>query len=153
MREKRRLLLKGLLGITTMATAMTAMPRLAMAKWSKAFDSSSVDDALNDLYGTTALTTDDTITLKIPEIAENGAVVPITVSSTLENIATIAILVDNNPTPLTSSFTLSVGAPAYVSTRVKMAKTSTVTAILSTRDGQYFSASKTIKVTIGGCGG
>ena len=84
MREKRRLLLKGFLGLTAMTTAMTAMPRIAMAKWSKAFDSSSVDDALNDLYGTTALTTDDTITLKIPEIAENGAVVPVTVKAVVE---------------------------------------------------------------------
>ena len=72
---QRRLLLKGLLGFTTLATAITAMPRIALAKWSeKAFDNASVDGALNELYGTADATADDTITLKVPEIAENGAV-------------------------------------------------------------------------------
>ena len=139
---------------STCVVLISAKSVMAVSSWpEKLFDNTNSLDVLSKISQESDITISDDINIKVPEIAENGAVVPITVSSTLENIATIAILVNNNPTPLTSSFTLSVGAPAYVSTRVKMAKTSTVTAILSTRDGQYFSASKTIKVTIGGCGG
>ena len=109
---QRRLLLKGLLGFTTMAAAMTAMPRLAMAKWSKAFDNETVDGALKDLYGSTALTKDDKITLKVPEIAENGAVVPVTVKTKMTNVTNISILADKNPQPLAASFTLPEGTAA-----------------------------------------
>ena len=141
--------------LASMCVALTfAKSVLAVSNWQEGlFNNADSHDVISKISQESNITVSDDINIKVPEIAENGAVVPITVSSTLENIATIAILVDNNPTPLTSSFTLSFGAPAYVSTRVKMAKTSTVTAILSTHNGQYFSASKTIKVTIGGCGG
>lgn len=117
------------------------------------FNNTDSSEITSQITEDNTISMSDQVNIKVPEIAENGAVVPITVSSTITNISTIAILVDNNPTPLTSSFTLAEGSPAYVSTRVKMAKTSNVTAILSSRDGKYYSASKTIKVTIGGCGG
>ncbi len=73
---QRRLLLKSLLGFTTLAAAATAMPRLAFAKWSKAFDNASVDGALTDLYGSADLAANDKITLKVPEIAEKAGVLP-----------------------------------------------------------------------------
>jgi len=126
----------------------------AFSSWpEKLFNNTDSSEVTSQITENNTINNSDEINIKVPEIAENGAVVPITVSSTLTDIATIAILVDNNPTPLTSSFTIAQGNPAYVSTRVKMAKTSSVTALLTSRDGKHYSASKTIKVTIGGCGG
>jgi len=139
---------------TSCIAIFSAKSVLAFNSWpEKLFNNTNSSDVTSLITENDTISTSDEITIKVPEIAENGAVVPITVSSTISNISTIAILVDNNPTPLTSSFTLAEGNPAYVSTRVKMAKTSTVTTILTTRDGKHYSSSKTIKVTIGGCGG
>jgi sulfur-oxidizing protein SoxY len=152
MREKRRLLLKGLLGFTTMAAAMTAMPRLAMAKWSKAFDNTSVEGALTDLYGDAALTTDAAITLKVPEIAENGAVVPVTVKTKMANVTNISIFADKNPQPLAASFTLPEGTAAEVSIRIRLGETQVVKAVVEA-DGKLYTTEKEVKVTIGGCGG
>ena len=149
---QRRLLLKGLLGFTTMAAAMTAMPRLAMAKWSKAFDNETVDGALNDLYGSTALTKDDKITLKVPEIAENGAVVPVTVKTKMANVTNISIFADKNPQPLAASFTLPEGTAAEVSIRIRLGETRVVKAIVEA-DGKLYTTEQEVKVTIGGCGG
>lgn len=139
---------------TTGIALVSSKAVLALDSWPDTlFNNPNSQNVASQISQDNSVISSDKIHIKVPEIAENGAVVPITVSSTLENIATIAILVDNNPTPLTSNFTLSENTPAHVSTRVKMAQTSNVTAILSTRDGKHFSASKTIKVTIGGCGG
>jgi sulfur-oxidizing protein SoxY len=149
---QRRLLLKGLLGFTTMAAAMTAMPRLAMAKWSKAFNNETVDGALKDLYGSTALTKDDKITLKVPEIAENGAVVPVTVKTKMANVTNISILADKNPQPLAASFTLPEGTAAEVSIRIRLGETQVVKAIVEA-DGKLYTTEQEVKVTIGGCGG
>ena len=152
MREKRRLLLKSLLGFTTMAAAMTAMPRLAMAKWSKAFDNESVDGALSDLYGDATLTADDSITLKVPEIAENGAVVPVTVKTKMANVTNISIFADKNPQPLAASFTLPEGTAAEVSVRIRLGETQVVKAVVEA-DGKLYTTEQEVKVTIGGCGG
>ncbi|MBT3505866.1 MAG: thiosulfate oxidation carrier protein SoxY [Piscirickettsiaceae bacterium] len=149
---QRRLLLKGLLGFTTMAAAMTAMPRLAMAKWSKAFDSTTVDGALNDLYGSAALTKDDKITLKVPEIAENGAVVPVTVKTKMANVTNISIFADKNPQPLAASFTLPEGTAPNVSIRIRLGETQVVKAVVEA-DGKLYTTEQEVKVTIGGCGG
>ena len=149
---QRRLLLKGLLGFTTMAAAMTAMPRLAMAKWSKAFDNGTVDGALNDLYGSAELTADDAITLKVPEIAENGSVVPVTVKSKMANVTNISIFADKNPQPLAASFTLPEGTAAEVSIRIRLGETQVVKAVVEA-DGKLYTKEQEVKVTIGGCGG
>ena len=149
---QRRLLLKSLLGFTTMAAAMTAMPRLAMAKWSKAFDNGTVDGALNDLYGSAELTADDAITLKVPEIAENGSVVPVTVKSKMANVTNISIFADKNPQPLAASFTLPEGTAAEVSIRIRLGETQVVKAVVEA-DGKLYTKEQEVKVTIGGCGG
>lgn len=126
----------------------------ATSSWPQAlFSNNNAQDVIKNLSQSSATIDSPDIHIKVPEIAENGAVVPITVSSTLPDIDTIAILVDNNPTPLTSTFILSKHAVAKVSTRVKMAATSNVIAVLSDRQGRHYTASKNIKVTIGGCGG
>jgi len=149
---QRRLLLKGLLGFTTMAATMAAMPRLAMAKWSKAFDNTTVDGALTDLYGNATLIKDDKITLKVPEIAENGAVVPVTVKTKLANVTNISIIADKNPQPLAASFTLPEGTAADVSVRIRLGETQIVKAVVEA-DGKLYTTEQEVKVTIGGCGG
>jgi sulfur-oxidizing protein SoxY len=93
-----------------------------------------------------------TFKFKAPKIAENGAVVPMTVdASKMEGVTNISILVKKNGTPLAASFNLS-GAQGYVSTRVKMGKTSPVTALV-TAGGSTTAVTSEVKVTIGGCGG
>ncbi len=125
-----------------------------MAGWQKElFSQASADDLISSLTNNAELIVSDAIHIKAPEIAENGAVVPITVNASITNVNKISILVDNNPSPLTSSYDINPQLEAYISTRVKMAKSSNIIAIISTTDNQFFTASKSIKVTIGGCGG
>ena len=88
---------------------------------------------------------------RLPRVAENGAVVPITVSSSIENISKISILVENNPHPLIAEFYLSPYVSAHVSARIKMAKTSKVIAIVEA-DGKFYRKAKKVKVVKGGCG-
>ncbi len=118
----------------------------------EAFKATSVDAALSGSVGSSQYSPSDAIKLKAPDIAENGAVVPITVTSTLDNVDSISIVATNNPAPLTSYYKLSSGSEAYVSTRIKMGKTSEVIAVVKA-DGKLYSDSKEVKVTIGGCGG
>jgi sulfur-oxidizing protein SoxY len=94
----------------------------------------------------------DKITLGVPTIAENGAVVPVEVSTTLENVESISIVVAGNPRPLAASFELSGSVMPEISSRIKMGQTSDVMAVVKTDTG-LFSTSKEVKVTIGGCGG
>jgi len=91
--------------------------------------------------------------LNAPDIAENGAVVPVDVSSNIPNTISIAVFVDKNPSPLTAAFNFANGAMADVALRIKMGQTSIVRAVAKTSDGKYFTASKEVKVTAGGCGG
>ncbi len=148
---ERRNFIKRLAGLIT-AVALFNITRL-FADWpGKLFKSKSNDDILRKLTDADELSETDLITIKAPDIAENGAVVPITVSAEFSNVRKISILVDNNPSPLTSSYEINSQLSPYVSTRVKMAKTSNIIAIVTTDDG-HFSASRNIKVTIGGCGG
>lgn len=121
------------------------------ATWNRsAFESKAVADALKGLGASNLIDSKD-ITIMAPDIAENGAVVPIAVTSKIPNTQSISILAENNPFPLAASFDISGGTEAYVSTRVKMGKTSNVRAIIKA-DGKFYTASKEIKVTVGGCG-
>ena len=125
-----------------------------IADWQKQlFSQASADELIKVLTNNAELIVSDAIHIKAPEIAENGAVVPITVDASIANVNKISILVDNNPSPLTSSYDINTQLEAYMSTRVKMAKSSNIIAIVSTTDNKYFTATKSIKVTIGGCGG
>jgi sulfur-oxidizing protein SoxY len=107
---------------------------------------------LKELFGAGSPAPSDAVTLKAPEIAQDGRVVPVTVSTTLTGVQSISILVEKNPVPLVASFELGEGALPSVETRIKMGQTSTVMAVVKTSSG-LFSASKDVKVTIGGCGG
>ena len=124
------------------------------AEWKETlFSHMKLDELLNSLTNSTTPIPSQDIHIKAPEIAENGAVVPITVNASIDNVTSISIIVDNNPSPLTSSFNINPQLEAYVSTRVKMAKSSNIIALVGTNNSEYFTASKNIKVTIGGCGG
>ena len=153
---KRRTFLKQTLAASTVALAAGAgvlVPRAVLAMWPEAaFRADKVSEALGGLVGSDATTSSDQIAIKAPDIAENGAVVPVTVSSGLGNVESISIVAVNNPFPLTSNFILSEGTEAFVSTRIKMAQTSEVMAVVKA-NGTLYSASKEVKVTIGGCGG
>ena len=146
----KRLVLKGGVALA----ALAALPRaLLAAAWpDKAFAATEAEAAMSTLFGTDQATPSDQIDLKAPEIAENGAVVPVTVSTRLENVESISIVVPNNPRPLAASFEISPDALPEVSSRIKMGETSDVVAVVKTDTG-LFRASKEVKVTIGGCGG
>ena len=154
---KRRKFLTNTLAISAAGIAIGSglvSPQRALAAEEPAtnpFTAKTLDEALKLINATDHKPSTD-IQLKAPEIAENGAVVPLTVSSTLVGVTGISIVVANNPTPLAATFTLPEGTKAEVSTRIKMAKTSEVMALVQTKDG-LFSAKQEIKVTIGGCGG
>ena len=118
----------------------------------EAFAAKNLSAALSGSMGSDQHTASDRIKLKAPDIAENGAVVPVTVSSSLSNVEAISIIVETAEWPLTSSYQLSPACEAFISTRIKMAKTDDVIAVVKA-DGKLYSASKEVKVTIGGCGG
>ncbi len=144
----------GITGATLAALPLgTLLPaRRAHAAYPEdAFKAKEIEQALQSIYGASD-TADGDIKIKAPEIAENGAVVPITVSTNMSGVESITILVKENPSPLVAHFELSPRTDAYVSTRIKMGKTSPVTAVVKA-NGKLYSASKTVKVTIGGCGG
>ena len=112
--------------------------------------SHTVNDAMTELFGTT-VTTEGKVKLKAPDIAENGAVVPIEVSSKLAG-STVAIFQDANPESLVAVFTVPANGLIDYKLRIKMSKTGKVSAVVKA-DGKLYSASKTVKVTAGGCGG
>jgi sulfur-oxidizing protein SoxY len=102
--------------------------------------------------GSAAAQSKDIAFVSTPDIAENGAVVPIGVTSSIPKTETIAILVEKNPNVLAASFDIPTGTDPSVSTRVKMGQSSNVYALVKA-DGKYYVATKEIKVTLGGCGG
>lgn len=115
-----------------------------------AFTTKTVDGVLKQLGGTATESTD--IDFKTPDIAENGAVVPISVTSNIPNTEEIIVLVENNPDPLSSIFLIPAGTKASISTRIKVSKTSKLIAVVKA-GGKLYSTSKETKVTLGGCGG
>jgi sulfur-oxidizing protein SoxY len=153
----RRLVLRGAGSITLASLGIVAMPlpgALATAndKYPEdAFKQKSDSDAIKSLYGKT-VEPSDKVKLDAPEIAENGAVVPISVSSSLPDVTSISILVADNPNALAASYKIPAGTLPSVANRLKMAKTTNVIAIVEA-GGKLYSATKEVKVTVGGCGG
>ena len=152
---KRRTFMKGSLAGSAVAVAVGAgllTPSTVLAAWpAKAFEAKSVNDALTSLVGGSSTADSGDISIKAPDIAENGAVVPVSVTTKL-SAESISILADANGSPLAASFNLGATAQGHVSTRIKMGKTSNVIAVVKS-GGKLLSASKSVKVTIGGCGG
>ena len=155
MNELRRNILKsaGATGVVALAvTAGLLKSGNALAAWnSNAFAAKTIPEAIKDL-GLSTPADSKAITIKAPDIAENGAVVPVEVTSSLPDTTNIIILSEKNPTVLITDFKLSNGAEGFVSTRIKMAKTSMIRAVV-TAGGKNYTAAKEVKVTIGGCGG
>ncbi len=114
------------------------------------FDAKTFADALAAIGGTPVDSKD--INLNAPEIAENGAVVPISVTSTIPNTQNIYIFVEKNPNPLSASVTIPAGTDPSVITRVKMGESSKIYAVVKA-DGKLYSTTRDTKVTLGGCGG
>jgi sulfur-oxidizing protein SoxY len=128
-------------------------PQTVLAAWPKAaFEAKGVDGTMESLFGGASATDSKDITIKAPDIAENGAVVPVSVTAKQSGIESISLLASSNPSPLTSSYNLGANAEGYVSTRIKVRKTSKVIAVVKA-GGKLYTASKDVKVTIGGCGG
>jgi sulfur-oxidizing protein SoxY len=156
---KRRTFLQGTLtagaaGLAAGAGLLT--PGMVMADnhggdMAELFKADSFDAAMEGIGAKDAAESGD-IKIKAPEIAENGAVVPVTVSAEMEGVTEIAMLVTENPTPLAAIFKMGEGAEAMASTRLKMGQTSDMVAVVKAGDKSYM-AKQEVKVTIGGCGG
>lgn len=148
---KRRSFLKGTLAASAATATILAAPS-AFAKWTKeVYDAGDFNASMAAIGGDKAEKSDK-ITIKAPEIAENGMVVPITVSTTIEGTSAIYLLVKENPSPIAAGFTLSEKAVPSVKSRIKMGKTSDVIAVVKAGDKVYQNT-VTVKVTKGGCGG
>lgn len=154
----RRLVLHalGLGGMAALAVAAGLVPPARAAEearaWPKnAFAQKDQAHALDALYGKT-LEASDKISLDVPEIAENGAVVPVSVTTSLPNVTSISVLIPENPYTLAASYRLPEGTEPSVSCRLKMAKTSDVVVVVESA-GKLYGAKKQVKVTLGGCGG
>jgi len=125
--------------------------RLIAAQWNdKAFDEVVFSDSLKSV-GAVDLAESDLITLKTPEIAENGSIVPVQVSSEIRGTERIFLFAEKNPQPLVASFTFLKGVDPFFATRIKMGESASVHVVVLA-DGKYFIASRYVKVTIGGCG-
>jgi sulfur-oxidizing protein SoxY len=140
------------LGLAGAATVDRARAAADASKWPKdAFSQKTEAGALKALYGKTPEASDK-VSLDAPEIAENGAVVPISVTTALPGVTSIAIIVAGNPFPLAAHYVIPEGTSAAVANRLKLAKTTNVIALVEA-GGKVYSATKEVKVTVGGCGG
>jgi len=156
MQSSRRKVLKGTGGLAVAALAAAAglvKPGAARAEaWNKAaFESKSVPDAMKAIGGAQPAESKD-IAINSPDIAENGAVVPFSVESRLPKTESIALFIEKNPNVLAADFQIPQGTDPWINTRVKMAQTSRVIALVKA-DGKYYYSAKEVKVTLGGCGG
>lgn len=128
-------------------------PRAVLAAWPKAaFEATDLKAAMTASIGSADTTESADIKLKAPDIAENGAVVPIEINSKIAGTESITLMVAENATPLAASFELGKGTEGFIVTRIKMGKTSDVVAVIKA-GGKLYSTKKQVKVTIGGCGG
>jgi len=152
----RRLIIKG-----AGAVALVGLGHATLGPWpalaandkypDDAFKQKNAADAIKALYGRDHEASDK-IKLDAPEIAENGGVVPIAVTTKLPGVTSISFVVSENPFALAASYRIPEGTVPAVANRLKMAKTSNVTALVEA-GGKLYSATKEVKVTVGGCGG
>jgi sulfur-oxidizing protein SoxY len=155
MYRTRRTVLKGVWAMGALAAAVAAgllSPGRAFAAWNKgAFEAKSALDAMRALGMSSAEDSKD-IQIRAPEIAENGAVVPIDITSDIPGTTSISVFIEKNPFPYTGTFDFSQGAVPYVHLRVKMGESSPVRVVVAA-GGKFYTTAKEVKVTIGGCGG
>ena len=131
---------------------LLAKPLAVLAAWNEsAFGAKTPQEALKGI-GAANPTPSSDIVIEAPQIAENGAVVPIEIAANIPGTTSIAVVLDKNPFPLAARFDFKDGALPYVKVNVKMAETSDVR-VVATAAGRNYVATREIKVTIGGCGG
>jgi sulfur-oxidizing protein SoxY len=149
MQQKRRTVTLGLLA--ALGGALLA-PARAFAAWNKgAFEAKSAVDAMRALGMSGAAESKD-IVIRAPEIAENGAVVPIDITSNIPGTTSISVFIEKNPFPYTGTFDFAAGAVPFVHLRAKIGE-STPVRVVAAAGGKFYTAAKEVKVTIGGCGG
>ncbi|HUH91702.1 MAG TPA: thiosulfate oxidation carrier protein SoxY [Casimicrobiaceae bacterium] len=153
MDHDRRTLLKRAAGAAAvLAVALLEPMRALAAAWNKeAFAAKNPSDALKGIGIADTVASNDLL-IDAPQIAENGAVVPVEITSNIPNTTSIAVVIDKNPFPLAGKFDFMEGALPFVKVNLKMGETSAVR-VVATAGGRNYVASKDIKVTIGGCGG
>jgi sulfur-oxidizing protein SoxY len=153
MKNSRREMLATTLKLAALMAGAGLMPGRALAAWTQAaFDAKTMAEAMKALGGTT-LTESAEVAITGPDIAENGAVVPVGMSTNLAGVRRMALLVEKNPNALAAVFDVSDAVDANFNTRVKMGQSSNVFAVALMADGRVLYAQKEIKVTLGGCGG
>lgn len=151
--QNRRETLKQSLAVAGLLGATGLFPQFAHAAFNKAaFEAKSVADAVK-AYGASAPVESKDVTLTAPDIAENGAVVPMAVASSLPGVKHLLVMVEKNPNALVAKFDVNEAVEANFATRAKMGQTSDVYAVAITADGKAFFSKKEVKVTLGGCGG
>jgi sulfur-oxidizing protein SoxY len=152
MNLRRRSFLAVAGGTSALAAAGLLKPAAAeAAAWNKqGFEAKAYNDAVKGL-GATAMIDSKDIAITAPDIAENGAVVPVAITSRIPNTQSISIVAEKNPFPLAATFDMTNGAEPYASVRLKLGQTSNVRAIVKA-DGKFYTAAKEVKVTVGGCG-
>ena len=150
----RRTFLKfngALAALSTLAVAGLLKTTQAAAAWNKTgFESKAVAEAMKSLGASSAAESRD-IVITAPDIAENGAVVPIEVVSRIPNTQSISIIAEKNPFPLAATADFANGAEPYAYVRIKMGQTSNVRVVVKA-DGKFFTTAKEVKITVGGCG-
>ncbi|MEJ2509916.1 MAG: thiosulfate oxidation carrier protein SoxY [Gammaproteobacteria bacterium] len=156
MNQTRRTLLRASMaaGVAAVASAAGLLsPRAVLAAgWPKpAFEAESVDSVLAALGGAEPNDSQD-VKVQAPDIAENGAVVSVTVETSLPNVESISVVARDNTRPLAASYLVAEGTDGFISSRIKMRKTSDVIAVVKA-NGKFYTAKKAVKVTLGGCGG
>ena len=153
MKHTRRQLLQRSAVLATMLGGLGLLPQAAQAAWNKAaFDAKNMADLAKALGGSVPTLSKD-VTLTGPDIAENGAVVPVGCASTLPGVKKLLLLVEKNPAMLCAMFDVTDAVEPSFATRVKMGQSSNVMAVAVMDDGKLLYAQKEIKVTLGGCGG
>ena len=151
--QTRRDVLSGSVKVAALLASAGLLPTAAQAAWSQAaFDAKTMAESLKAL-GAGAPTESKAVAITGPDLAENGAVVPVGVSTTAAGAKRLLVLVEKNPSVLSAVFDVSDAVDANFATRVKMGQSSNVFAVAMMGDGRVLFAQKEIKVTLGGCGG
>ena len=151
--QTRRDMLTRSASVAAALAGLGLLPQAAQAAWSQAaFDAKTMGDLMKAL-GTSGPAESKDVTITGPDIAENGAVVPVGAATTLAGVKRILLLVEKNPSMLAALFDVTDAVEPNLSTRVKMGQSSNVIAVAITADNKVFFAQKEIKVTLGGCGG
>ena len=150
--QTRRKTLQYSAAVAALLATTGLLPNYALAFNAKAFDAKNLPDVLKAL-GAGAPAESKDVTITAPDIAENGAVVPLAASTTLAGVKQLLVLVEKNPSALIAVFNLSDSVEANISTRAKMGQSSDVYAVAVMADGKVLFAKKEVKVTLGGCGG